>query len=94
LGLLTGLVTLGVFMFFFLRGEYGLGALGKKHQEIRVLQERNAELQREIEELREHNRRLRENPEEQDLEVRKRLNLLKKGEKKFVVPEAPGQKSR
>jgi cell division protein FtsB len=94
LGLLTGVVTLGVYTFFLLRGEYGLGALGKKREEIRALQTRNAELKREIEERRNRNLRLRESPEEQDLEIRKRLNMLQKGDKNFVVPETPRPPSK
>jgi cell division protein FtsB len=94
LGLLTGVATLGIYTFFFLRGEYGLGALGKKREEIRAIQTRNAELKREIDERRDRNRRLRENSEEQDLEIRKRLNMLQKGDKNFVVPETPKPPSR
>jgi len=89
LGLFAGLAVLGVYMLFILRGQHGIDALQKKHEEIRAIQEQNAELKREIEERKDRNRRLRENPEEQELEVRKRLNLLKKGEKHFVVPEKP-----
>ncbi len=89
LGVAAGLAMLGVYMLITLRGQHGVGALEKKHQEIRALQEQNAELKREIDERRDRNRRLRENPEEQELEIRKRLNLLRKGEKYFVVPEPP-----
>ena len=87
LGVAAGLAMLGVYMLITLRGQHGVGALQKKHEEIRALQEQNAELKREIDERRDRNRRLRENPEEQELEIRKRLNLLRKGEKYFVVPE-------
>ena len=87
LGVFAGLALLGAYMLITLRGQHGIGALQKKHEEIRAIQEQNAELKREIEERKDRNRRLRENPEEQDLEVRKRLNLLKKGERHFVVPE-------
>jgi cell division protein FtsB len=89
LGLVAGLATLGVYVIFALRGPHGLAAVQKKQQEIRAIQEQNAELKREIDERRDRNRRLRENPEEQELEIRRRLNLLRKGERYFVVPEAP-----
>ncbi len=89
LGVAAGVAMLGVYMLITLRGQHGVGALQKKHEEIRALQEQNAELKREIDERRDRNRRLRENPEEQELEIRKRLNLLRKGEKYFVVPEPP-----
>jgi cell division protein FtsB len=89
LSVFAGLVVLGAYMLIALRGQHGIGALQKKQEEIRAVQEQNAELKREIEERKARNRRLRENPEEQELEVRRRLNLLKKGEKHFVVPEKP-----
>ncbi|MDP2998128.1 MAG: septum formation initiator family protein [Bryobacterales bacterium] len=87
LGAFAGLAVLGAYMLFTLRGQHGVGAWQNQQKEIRTVQEQNAELRREIVELQDRNRRLRENPEEQDLEVRRRLNLLKKGEKRFVVPE-------
>ena len=87
LGLVACLATLGVYMLITLRGQHGVTAVQKRQEEIRAIQEQNAELKREIQERRDRNRRLRENPEEQELEIRRRLNLLRKGEKYFVVPE-------
>ena len=89
LGAFAGLAVLGAYMLFTLRGQHGVGAWQNQQKEIRTVQERIAELKREIVELQDRNRKLRENPEEQDLEVRRRLNLLKKGEKRFVVPDKP-----
>jgi len=86
LGAAAVLATLGVCAIVTLRGPNGVAALRKKQEEIRILQEQNAELKREIDERRNRNRRLRENPEEEELEIRRRLNLLKKGEKHFVIP--------
>ncbi len=94
LGLLAGLAVLGVYVLVTLRGRNGILELQKKNEEIRVIQEQNAELKREIEERRDRNHRLRENPEETELEIRRRLNLLRKGEKYFVVPETPKQGSK
>jgi cell division protein FtsB len=94
LGLAAALATLGVCAVVTLRGPHGMAALRKKQEEIRALQEKNAELKREIDERRNRNRRLRENPEEQELEIRKRLNLLRKGEKYFVVPETPAPEAK
>ncbi|MBI4873238.1 MAG: septum formation initiator family protein [Acidobacteria bacterium] len=92
LGLLAGLALLGVYTLVTLRGPHGVAALESKREEIRILQERNADLKLEIEERTDRNRRLRESPEEQELEIRERLNLLRKGEKYFVVPETPKPK--
>jgi len=89
IGFAVGLTLLGIYMVAALRGPYGVAALDRKRGEIRALQVQNEELKREIEERRDRNRRLKENPEEQELEIRRRLNLLRKGEKYFVVPEAP-----
>lgn len=89
LGIAAGVVGLGLCAAISLLGPHGIAALRKKQDEIRLLQERNAELRREIGERRDRNRRLRENPDEEELEIRRRLNLLKKGEKHFVIPEVP-----
>ena len=87
MGVFAGLAVVGAYVLFTLRGQHGIEALQKRREEIRAVQEENAQLKLEIEERRDRNRKLRENTEEQELEVRRRLNQLRKGEKRFVVPE-------
>jgi cell division protein FtsB len=72
-----------------LRGPQGIEALLAKHREIQRLQEQNAETARENERRREHIRRLKDSQSEQDMEIRKQLKLLRKGETTFILPDAP-----
>lgn len=72
-----------------LRGPQGIQALTAKHREIRQLQEQNAAMALENERRREHIRRLKVSPGEQDMEIRKQLKLLRPGETTFILPETP-----
>jgi cell division protein FtsB len=51
------------------------------------MQQRNAKLDREIERMREHIKRLTDNPAQQELEIRERLKLVKPGEKVYITGE-------
>ncbi len=68
-----------------LRGPHGWGHLMEKREEIRTLERRNQTLHREIEDKTNQIGRLRSNPEEQELEIRKRLKLMKPGEKSYIL---------
>jgi cell division protein FtsB len=72
-----------------LRGPQGIPALLEKHREIRRLQEQNAGMVLENERRREHIRRLKESPSEQQMEIRKQLKLVRPGETTFILPDAP-----
>ena len=79
--LITG-VTYG---FIEMRRPNGLGRLMEKRQEIRTLEQQNEALHKEIEDKKNHIGRLRDNPDEQELEIRKRLKLMKKGETSYIM---------
>ena len=51
------------------------------------LEEENANLQRENDYRRERIKKLQESPSEQELEIRKKLKLLRPGETSFILPE-------
>jgi cell division protein FtsB len=72
-----------------LRGPQGLPALREKWNEIRQLEEENANLQRENEYRRDRIKKLENSPSEQELEIRKKLKLLRPGETSFILPEQP-----
>jgi cell division protein FtsB len=72
-----------------LRGPQGLPALREKWDEIRKQEEENAALQREIDYRKQRIEKLKDNPDEQELEIRKRLKLLRPGETSFILPEQP-----
>ncbi|MBI3681831.1 MAG: septum formation initiator family protein [Acidobacteria bacterium] len=86
----VAVVTLSsVYVYMALRGPQGIPALQEKWQEIRAMQQRNADLSREVQMRNERIRRLKESPAEQELEIRKRLKLLRPGETTFIIPETP-----
>ncbi len=70
-----------------MRGPHGFGRLLEKRQEIQSLEQQNETLHKEIEEKKNHIGRLRDNPDEQELEIRKRLKLVKPGEKSYILEE-------
>jgi cell division protein FtsB len=75
------------YAFFALRGAQGVPALLEKRRQIQQLEQRNAMLAREIELKRQRIRRLRENQDEQELEIRQRLKLVRPGEKVFILQD-------
>lgn len=80
------LVVVG-FGIYTLRGSQGVPALMKKREEIRSLEKSNQDFARRIEDKRERIQRLRENPAEQELEIRRQLKLARPGEKIFSLQD-------
>jgi cell division protein FtsB len=70
-----------------LRGANGVSGLVEKRREVHDLEQQNQLLHKEIEAKKLRIERLRDNPEEQELEIRKRLKLVKPGEKSFILQE-------
>jgi len=73
------------YAFFTLRGPHGIPGLLAKQREIQTMEDRNAQLARDVERMRDHIKRLESNPSEQELEIRQRLKLLKPGEKVYIT---------
>ena len=73
-------VGLGIYT---LRGSQGIPALMQKKAEIKDLEKGNAALAKEIEEKRTRIKRLQDNPDAQELEIRRQLKLVHPGEKIF-----------
>ena len=84
-------VLVGVYGYMSLRGPQGVPALMDKWREIRKLEEDNASLQRENDYRRDRIKKLQESPSEQELEIRKKLKLLRPGETSFILPGQPRQ---
>ena len=80
---------IGVYGLMELRGPQGLPALRDRWTEIRKLEEENANLQRENDYRRERIKKLEGSVSEQELEIRKKLKLLRPGETSFILPEQP-----
>jgi cell division protein FtsB len=87
--ILVAFAVVGAYGLAELRGPQGLPALKEKWDEIRQLEEENANLQRENDYRRDRIKKLESNPSEQELEIRKKLKLLRPGETSFILPEPP-----
>lgn len=83
----AALVVMAIYGYVALRGPQGIPALRQKWTEIRQLEEENANLQRDNQYKKERIERLKNDPNEQELEIRKRLKLLRPGETTFILPE-------
>ncbi len=86
-GMVVAFILVGVYAAVALRGPQGVSALMEKRGEIRRLQEENATLTRENARKEDRIKRLKTNPAEQEMEIRKRLKLLRPGEHSFILPE-------
>jgi cell division protein FtsB len=88
----AALVVMAIYGYVALRGPQGIPALRQKWTEIRQLEEENANLQRDNQYKKERIERLKNDPNEQELEIRKRLKLLRPGETSFILPESSKSK--
>jgi cell division protein FtsB len=88
---LTAFLAVLGYAFFTLRGPNGIPALLERQRQIEDMQQRNAKLDREIERMRDHIKRLTDNPAQQELEIRERLKLVKKGEKVYITGDPAKQ---
>jgi cell division protein FtsB len=81
--------VIGVYGYLALRGPQGIPALREKWREIRTLEENNANLQRENQYRRDRIKKLEVSPSAQELEIRKKLKLVRPGETSFILPDQP-----
>ena len=84
-------VLAGAYGYITLRGPQGIPGLREKWREIGKVEEENANLQRENDYRRDRIKKLESNPSEQELEIRKKLKLLRPGETSFILPDQPKQ---
>jgi len=82
-------ILVAAYGYYTLRSPQGLPALREKWTEIRTMEEDNAALQRENDYRRKRIEKLESNPAEQELEIRKKLKLLRPGETSFILPDQP-----
>ena len=82
-------VVVATYGYFTLRSPQGIPALREKWTEIRKMEEDNAALQSENDYRRKRIEKLQNNPAEQELEIRKKLKLLRPGETSFILPDQP-----
>ncbi len=89
IAIVAALAGLAAYATIMLRGPQGLSALSEKHQQVRALEEENANLLRDIEKKKQRIESLKYDRNAQELEIRKRLKLQRQGETSFVLPDAP-----
>ena len=80
---LTGIV----YAFVALRGPGGIPGLLEKRRLVHEYEVTNQQLQREIEQKQQRLVRLRDNPAEQEMEIRQKLKLARPGEKIFILDQ-------
>lgn len=85
----TAVVMMAVYGYIALSGPQGIPALRKKWTEMRQLEEEIANLERDNQAKKDHIKRLESDSAEQEMEIRKRLKLLRPGETSFILPGAP-----
>jgi len=81
------IVFLVVVTYAFFAYPKGMHAWQDKQRQIQEMEKRNTVLAQEVEHKKEHVGRLKNNPAEQELEIRKRLKLLRPDEKSYIVGE-------
>jgi cell division protein FtsB len=81
---IAALAGLAAYATIMLRGPQGLSALSEKRQEIRALQEQNANLQRDIEAKKQRIQKLKTDPSTQELELEK-LGFVHEHDTQFKV---------
>lgn len=87
--IVTAFALMGAYALHQLRGPGGLPAVRAKWDEIKQLEEQNANLQRENDYRRNRIKKLESSPSEQELEIRRKLKLLRPGETSFILPDQP-----
>jgi cell division protein FtsB len=88
-GWVAGVTLALAYMWMAFSGPQGIHTLIQKHDEIRLLEQQNADKARQIDALRQRIRRLEQSDSEQELEIRKQLKLLRPGETTFLLPDPP-----
>ncbi len=91
IGVAVAVVLSGSYIYAAFQGPQGFAALQNKWQEVRDLQRENATLSSEVQARAQRIQRLRQSTSEQELEIRKRLKKLRKGETSFIHPDNDGE---
>ena len=84
-----GFALAGIYGYIALRGPQGIPALREKWRQIRQMEDENAKLQQENKDRAKRIDKLQQSPSEQELEIRKKLKLLRPGETSFILPDQP-----
>jgi len=86
LAILATLAGLAAYATIMLRGPQGLSALEERRQEVRVLEEQNANLARDIAAKKRQIQRLKSDPGTQQVAIREALGKVHSGDTEFKIP--------
>ena len=70
-----------------LRGPHGIGGLAEKRRQIDQLEKENEALNKEIAAKREHLAEIQRDPQALELEIEKKLKLVKPGSKVYILQD-------
>jgi cell division protein FtsB len=87
LAVFTLMLLAGVYSYVSLRGPQGVPRLLEKRQQIQQLQEQNEELERQNAEKKQRIQNLGDSEAEQEIEIRRRMKVVKPGETTFIIPK-------
>lgn len=87
LAIVAAFAGLAAYATIMLRGPHGVSVLEQKRHQIRVLEEQNADLMRDIQAKKDRIQRLKSDPATQELVIRKRLHKERPGETEFILPK-------
>ena len=90
---IVAVLLVSAFALVCLIGPTGLTAYLDKRKEISILRSKKAALEQEVTDLSKENRDLDVQTSEQELQIRRRLKLVKPKEKLFIFDQQPGQRS-
>lgn len=85
LAALAALAGLAAYATIMLRGPQGLSALEEKRRQIRVLEEENADMQRDLDAKKQRIERLKNDPKTQEVEIGRRLGRVRPGTTEFKL---------
>ena len=88
LAIVAALAGLAAYATIMLRGPQGLTALQEKREEIRALQEKNANLARDIAAKKQRIERLKNDPRTQEFVIKQRTGMVHKGDTDFKIPRS------
>ena len=89
IGYAAGMVVLFGYVAMFIAGPQGYRSLKEKRQQIEMLETETENLKQSVETLRKYNQSIKKDPDAQQLEIRKNLEMMRPGEMEFRYPKEP-----
>ena len=86
-GYAAGMIVLFGYVAMFFAGPQGYRSLIEKRQQIQALETETENLKQSVETLRKQNQSLQKDPDAQQLEIRKNLEMMRPGEMEFRYPK-------